>query len=309
MAVVHRPSLDQPASERVWVIANPAAGRGSSTERLAQVREEAERRGLIRFAQTHAPGDEAILTGQAIAAGADVILAVGGDGTCSRVANAIVDSGRDCRLAVVPTGTGNDFAKTLGVENLAANEILDLIQRRDAIRMDLGRVDGYHFLNSCGVGFDASVLEASNNVAFLKGNAVYIYSALAQLFTYRGLDVAINGAAPARMLMITISNGRMLGGAFRIAPTASVLDGKLDVVYIANCSLLQRVRVFTGAVRGTHLGLAAVRSEKRKGLALEFSAPPAMEVDGELRRGNTRSVSIECVPRALSVIAAPGALV
>ena len=271
------------------------------------MRAEATRQGSIHFEQTSAPGDEERLATSALAGGAEAIVAVGGDGTCSRIANAILRSGRPCRLAVIPSGTGNDFAKTLGVRNLEPKELLELVQRGNVTRIDLGRVDGHYFLNSCGFGFDASVLDASNKVRFLKGDAVYIYSALAQLLTYRGVDVKIDGTNPSRLLMVTVSNGRMLGGVFRIAPTASVIDGELDVAYFANCGLFQRIMIFAGAFRGTHLRLASVRSEKRSRLTLELSEPPSMEVDGELLRANTRSVSIECVRGALAVVVAPGA--
>src|SRR3954471_4597606 len=108
--------------------------------------------------------------------------------------------------------------------------------------------------------------------------------------------------------MVTVSNGRFLGGAFRIAPTASIIDGLLDVNYVENCGVLERARIFAGAMRGTHERLRAVRAEKRKALRLEFAKPPLMEVDGELRRASSSVVSIECVPRALSVIAAPTAV-
>jgi diacylglycerol kinase family enzyme len=168
-------------------------------------------------------------------------------------------------------------------------------------------VDGRCFLNSCGFGFDASVLEATKRVRFLKGDVVYVWSALAQLFTYRGIDISIDSTMiPHRMLMVTVSNGRFLGGAFHIAPFASVLDGELDIGLFGDISPIGRVRVFAGAFRGTHLGLRSVESRRARNMTLHFSQPPMMEVDGELRQARSTTVGIECVPRALNVIAAPG---
>jgi len=160
-----------------------------------------------------------------------VIVAIGGDGTCSRVADEILRNEAECQLAVIPLGTGNDFAKTLGVAKMTFTEIAALVSTRNSSRVDVGRVDAEHFLNSCGFGFDASVLEASRHVRFLRGNAVYIYSALAKLFTYKGTYVSTEPSvdrAIRKMLMLTVSNGRYLGGAFCIAPSASPVDGKLD---------------------------------------------------------------------------------
>jgi len=210
-------------------------------------------------------------------------------------------------MAVVPTGTGNDFAKTLGVADYTPEQVVALLALNRPLQMDVGMADGHYFVNSCGFGFDASVLEATQRVRFLKGNAVYIYSALRQLFTYRGLNVSTPGARGGRMLMVTVSNGRHLGGAFLIAPHASVLDGQLDVSLFADCNVVERARIFAGALRGTHLNHPAVRTSRIGSMELTFDTSPAMEVDGELRHATSATVEIKCVPRALSVIAAPGA--
>ena len=288
------------------IILNPAAGKGRARELAPQIRESLGAIGVTDLRRTSAPGDEERLAREAIADGTTTIVAVGGDGTCGRIAGAILESRSSCRLAVVPTGTGNDFAKTLGVAAFSAERIATLVAGNDSQRMDVGLADGHYFINSCGFGFDASVLEATQRVRLLKGNAVYIYSALRQLFTYRGLTVSTPGARGGRMLMVTVSNGRHLGGAFLIAPHASVLDGQLDVSLFADCNVVERARIFAGALRGKHLDHPAVRTSKVRSVELEFDSAPAMEIDGELRHATSRTVEIECVPRALSVIAAPG---
>jgi diacylglycerol kinase (ATP) len=278
---------------------------------LPSIREAFDARGISSFYETTTAGEEAILAQRAIAAGCKTIIAVGGDGTCSQIANAIVDSQSDCALAVFPAGTGNDFAKTIGVSHYNADQIADFVAAGPRTRIDVGVIDGRHFLNSCGFGFDASVLDASNRVKFLKGDAVYIYSALKQLLTYRGLDVSADTLGPrsaARLLMVTVSNGKFLGGAFQIAPHASVTDGKLDVCLIRNSGVLARIRLFAGALRGRHLGLPSVISGNVSELTLNFETAPAMEIDGELRVARSRTVHLQCLPGALSVIAAPGAL-
>jgi diacylglycerol kinase (ATP) len=290
---------------------NPAAGRGRIRSALPGLRAAFSARGITTTYETTASGEEEALAERAIGAGARTIVAVGGDGTCGRIANAILRSGVPCRLAVVPAGTGNDFAKTLGVSRYAPDQIADLVVRGDATRIDTGLADGYYFLNSCGFGFDASVLKASNDVRLLRGDAVYIYAALKQLFSYRGIDVTPSGAPgvePARMLMVTVSNGRFLGGAFKVAPHASVLDGKLDACFFGDSNVGERVKLFVGAMRGTHLGMRSVSAANLQQLALTFPSKPLMEMDGELRRAKSATVELRCVPRALSVLAAPGAL-
>lgn len=209
----------------------------------------------------------------------------------------------------MPAGTGNDFAKTLGVAGATPDEVFRLVARRTTSQIDVGRADGRYFINSCGFGFAASVLEATQRVRFLKGDALYIYSALAQLFSYRALDVTIDGPLRGKgknLLMAVASNGRSLGGAFRIAPMASVTDGKLDFCLVSDTNVLGRVRTFAGALRGTHLDLPGVTSVKSESMSLTFAASPAMEMDGELQQASSRTVRIECIPRALTVVAAPG---
>jgi diacylglycerol kinase (ATP) len=213
---------------------------------------------------------------------------------------------------VVPAGTGNDFAKTLGVDKFDPEAIARLLARGVETRIDVGVADGYYFLNSCGFGFDASVLEASKRIRRLKGNAVYIYAALRQLFSYRGIDVRASGVAGLKqgpMLMVTVSNGKFLGGAFKIAPHASVLDGKLDACFFTDSNVVERTRLFIGAMRGSHLGMQSVTSAGVRELTLTFAVRPSMEIDGELRLARSKTVELRCLPRALAVIAAPGALV
>jgi len=293
------------------LIANPVAGRGAAAGLIQQARARFAEIGIRDLLITKRAGDEEILVNGAIARGVRSFIVLGGDGTCSRVANAILVSGVECIVAVMPTGTGNDFAKTLGVQRASLEDIATLVATGPPCPIDVGFADGRYFLNSCGFGFDASVLEASNHVRLLKGDAVYIYSALRQLFSYRGIDVSATGAPGvkrSRMLMVTVSNGRFLGGAFKVAPYASVLDGKLDACFFGDSNVVERVKLFVGAMRGTHLGMRSVSAASVQHLSLTFKSNPLMEIDGELRRATSSTVELTCVPRALSVIAAPGAL-
>lgn len=291
------------------VLLNPIAGRGVAAKKLKSHAATFAELGISEIFKTEKSGDEARLTLAAIDRGFNTILVAGGDGTCSRVAGAIIESGSACALAILPCGTGNDIAKTLGVDAMPARDIARLVAAGTMTRMDVGRVERHTFLNSLGFGFVASVLEATQHVRLLTGDAVYIYSALAQLFTYRGLSVAadsVPNSGARKMLMLTVSNGRFLGGAFRIAPNASVIDGQLDFGFVGDCNVIDRVRLFAGAFRGTHLSLPSVTAESARAMTLRFSAPPMMEIDGELRRALSSTVKIECAPNALNVIAAPG---
>jgi diacylglycerol kinase (ATP) len=294
------------------IVLNPAAGRGRSTRVLPELRREFERIGISTILETTRSGDEERITLAALERGFSTIVVVGGDGTCGRVANVLMARKSRTTLAVIPVGTGNDFAKTLGVSRCSATDIANLVERHQTTLIDVGLADGYYFVNSCGFGFDASVLEATQSVRYLKGDAVYIWSAIMQLFTYRGQNVSLssNGQTTARkLLMLTVSNGQHLGGAFRIAPAASVTDGLLDVGLFSEAGVVERIRIFAAALRGTHQKLASVETRRLDEMHLAFHDPPMMELDGELRRARSTRVTIECLPRALSVVAASAAVI
>ena len=292
---------------RVAVILNPAAGKGRGAKAEPLVRRAFAAAGVTDVRLTDAAGGERAAARRAIDAGADTLVAVGGDGTWGNVANAILASGADVRLALCAAGTGNDFAKTVGAPaaDFAATARL-AVDGPDA-RVDVGRIEDKHFLNVAGFGFDTAVIEDVAGSTWLSGQLAYPVSALRQLFGYGGLPIAVSsdGAAPGRAtqhLMLIIANGRHFGGAFRIAPGAALTDGRLDAVAIGDAPALGRVRLFAAAARGTHAAHAEVRVEQAAGFRLAFPAPPAYETDGEYNRARSAALEVRCVPRALRVV-------
>ncbi len=293
---------------KIRLIVNPAAGRGRAAKALRRIERTFARERIVEIAMTEKSGDEQRRADSAISDGIETIVAVGGDGTCTRIANAILARQSSCRLAVVPVGTGNDFAKTLGTARLGYAAMARLCTGSSIARMDVGKVDDLYFLNGCGFGIDPEILAASLNETWLRGSSVYIWSALRKLFTYPGLNVtdsAHPGNSELRM-MITVSNGRSLGGSFKIAPGASVCDGLFDVHTFRDAGAGRRLKIFVGALRGTHPDIDEVMFERRTSLSLGFDSPPKMEIDGELRQAKGKAVYVECIPGALSVVAAPG---
>ena len=256
---------------------------------------------------TSRSGDERLLVERALGDGAATIVVVGGDGTWSKAASAILNSGVDCRLGLIAAGTGNDFAKSVGVPagDFAASARL-AVDGPDA-RVDVGRVEDEWFLNAVGFGFDVAVLENAARVGWLSGNLLYAYVALQQLLRYRGLKItcdALEGTTGARQLLLVIANGRCFGGAFQIAPNASLGDGLLDMISIPDASSLERLRLFMRATRGRHVLLPSVVTRQSRSFALEFESPPVYDLDGELRRARASTIGIECVPSALRVVGA-----
>lgn len=297
-------------SEKVCVIVNPAAGRGRGSRLLPLVRAEFARHGVTDVRTTTAAGQEGEIARRALDEGATTLVAVGGDGTWSGVANAILSSGADARLAMLSGGTGCDFAKTVGCPALDLPATVRLAVDGTDTRVDVGRIEDRFFLNVSGFGFDIAVLEDIGRIRWLSGNSVYIYSALRQLLGYQGVDIEVNSdavrRASTRHLMLIVANARNFGGTFRIAPGASLVDGKLDAVAIRNAKPLRRIALFGAAAKGTHVAAPEVEVEQAASFTLRFPEPPAYETDGEYNRARSDEVEIRCVPRALRVVVPEG---
>lgn len=300
-------------SPRVCVIVNPAAGRGRGARALPAVRAAFAGVGITDVRQSTEREGEATIAARAIAEGCDTLVAVGGDGTWSNVANAIMRSGSDCRLALVAAGTGNDFAKTAGAPAHDPIATARLVASGVDRRVDVGRIEDRWFLNIVGFGFDVSVLESVAGIKWLKGDALYVYAALRQLGSYVGSQIAIESAARTRAsaphLMLVISNARHFGGTFKIAPSASITDGLLDAVAISDASPFRRLQLFGAVIRGTHEAMPEVDMELSPRFTLRFPAAPAYETDGEYRRAASATIEVSCVPAGLRLVVPHDAVV
>lgn len=258
---------------------------------------------------TTAAGDELRLAREAALEGAETIVAMGGDGTWGNVARGILESGRDVRLALIATGTGNDFGHSLGLPVTDPRAMARIAVGSASQRVDMGRIDGTAFLNVAGVGIEADVLAASQSVKFLRGPAVYLATAIPKLRTYQPVQcrLSANGTTatkPVAYLAIVVSNGPRFGGGFRIAPGASVSDGLLDLVTVRDAAVGRRARIFVRARLGTHLGQPEVQRKQLNEGVLLFDEAPLMDIDGELRRAASPLVEIECLPGAIRMAVA-----
>ncbi len=260
----------------------------------------------VGYALTTKAGDEARLTLEAIGQGYRTIVAVGGDGTWSKVGNAILGSGVRARLGLVPGGTGCDLAKSLGIPPRDVRACAKIVSAGHVRSIDVGRIESRYFLNIAGFGYDVAVLEDSWNVAYLEGPLLYLYCALRQLGSFPGFPIEMAAdAAPARkrdLLMLVIANARVFGGGFKIAPAAELGDGQLDAVAFANIGLLARLRIMQQLLAGTHGASPHVESLRVRRLELRFPEPPAYETDGEWNRAASSQVHVESVPAALDVL-------
>ena len=312
-------------ARRHFVILNPAAGRRRGQRRLATYQELlAEALADVTFATTGAPGHERDLADRAVEEGYDVVVAVGGDGTWSSVADRIVATGRqDVALGILPSGTGNDFGRNFGYDPRSPHDAVRVLAEGHTRLVDVGRVDSLsapdaapeafatrHFLNVVGFGFDIAVIDAAARARFLKGELLYKVTALRQLSAFEGFDFNLEASMGERRngthLLLTISNGRYFGGGFPIAPGATVTDGLLHACRIGDASPFGRFRLFNLAERGRHVGSDKVEVLADPAFRLTFESPPRFEVDGDVRRARDPIVELSLLPGALKVVAPQG---
>jgi diacylglycerol kinase (ATP) len=291
----------------VYVVFNPQSGKGRGASFVSPVLLGLSAAQRLEHGLTRGPGDEARLTREAIGRGFRRIVAVGGDGTWSNVGNAILASGEPIELGLIPGGTGCDLAKTIGVPLRDVHACCRIVLDGQARTIDVGRVEDRHFLNIAGFGYDVAVLEDSWSVGYLEGSALYLYCALRQLRSYRGfgLEASVDGAPAIRadMLMTIVANARVFGGGFRVAPEADVEDGRLDAVSFENMGFGSRVSALVRLLRGSHFAHPRVSAVRARRLVYRFEAPPTYETDGEWNQARTAEVAVECVPKALRVLA------
>ena len=275
----------------------------------------------VTYSSTTRPGEERDIAEQALAEGYDVIVAVGGDGTWSNVADRLVASGRDdVALGILPSGTGNDFGRNFGHSLKDPRGAVRVLAEGHIRRIDVGRVDTLsasehqpdlwerrHFLNLVGFGFDIAVIDAAKRALFLRGEALYKFTALQQLFRFPGVHVRVESpgyeARELHHLMLTISNGRYFGGGFPIAPDARVDDGWLHACSIGDASGFTRMRLFSLAEKGRHTSSDRVTITGDKAFRLRFRETPRFEMDGDLRTSKTEAVEVRSIPGALKILA------
>lgn len=307
----------------VFAVINPAAGRGRGARRVDHFLSllAAELPGFAHALTTKA-GDERRLTDRAIREGYETIVAVGGDGTWSAAADRIVAAGRPgVRLALLAGGTGNDFGKTFGITFERSREVLRAVREGRTRRIDVGRVhsgggaDGARgggaeegartFLNVVGMGFDIAVIRDAERFPILKGDALYKFCALRQLFRFPGVSLEITGDFEPELsgsfLMVVVANARYFGGSFLIAPEARLDDAHLDLVAIRDAGPARRARLFGLVAGGRHAGQPGVHVVPSRRVSIAFPAPLSYEVDGEVLDA-AGPLTIESLPSALELV-------
>jgi diacylglycerol kinase (ATP) len=285
-------------------VVNPAAGGGRTGRRWPALREEFARlAGGVECVFTTGPGDGRRCAREAVAAGATLVVAVGGDGTLNEVVDAVVGA-PGVTVGLVPTGRGRDAARNLGVALDARAAVRRLADGRDA-RIDLGLAewdDGTrrHFVNAAGVGFDAEVARRARARGGA-GTIPYVLAVVAALRAHRAVAARLEvGGAPGWTGALTaaiVANGAHYGGGMKIAPGADPADGRLDLVVLGAFGRLELLRWLPTVYRGGHVAHPSVRVQPVTRVRVEADAPLPTHLDGE--SGPPSPVTLGVRPAAL----------
>ena len=259
-------------------------------------------------ARTEGPGHGQELAAEAVRQGGRHIIAVGGDGTVHEVANGLLRSDADAALGVVPMGSGNDFAKMVGMYGHDPVRAVARLVTAQSRRFDAGRVFDEWFVNSVGFGFGPAVVRARNRMPNLRGFLSYLVPIVTTFFKFEPplFDVAAPGFRErGYMMMVEVCNGTTAGGSYRFAPDADPADGKMDVCLIRRVSLPRFLLAIPRVMSGTHLTMREVALIKTQKLTIRSPEQPLMlHVDGELREPGVNECTVVLERGRLNVLVA-----
>jgi YegS/Rv2252/BmrU family lipid kinase len=256
---------------------------------------------------TRAPGHARELAAEAAAQGHEVVIACGGDGTINEVAWGLLDT--KATLGILPAGSGNGLARTLGIPRRAPAALLALAQSVSR-PMDVGFVNGKPFVNIAGVGYDAVVaqaFDAHGRRGGRRGLSGYFRMGLRNALGFVAPEVTVTAAGEdwsRRALIVAFANGRQYGGGAEIAPRARLDDGQIDLVTIEFGSVLETVwntpRMYNGRIEG----FRRYRRVLAPAAVLTAQTPLPFHRDGEPEAPATR-IELSVRRHALNVLVPP----
>ena len=307
------------------IIVNPVAGRGAGERAIPQIERMLSGHGLdFDLVRTEAPWHAADLAQEAVAAGYDGVVAVGGDGTANEVLNGLMRAKQagagTCPMGILCVGRGNDFAYGMGVPTdlEAGCQALAQGHRRT---MDVGRVvgglypEGRYFGNGVGIGFDAVVGFEAVKMTRLHGFPSYLVAVLKTVFLYYQAPLvtieydgqtAENLAIKQYSLMISIMNGRRMGGGFMMAPQGQPDDGLFDLCIARQVSRARIFGLIPHFLRGTQATQEPIQTGRTRRVvvtAVEGVLPA--HADGETLCTDGRRLELELLPRQIEIICQP----
>ncbi len=258
--------------KRIFIV-NPNSGGGKALKVVENIKKVCESDNLeYEIFFTDGPND-ATKIAKKFRFSSNIIYSVGGDGTLNEVVNGIV--GTKNMLGIIPCGSGNDFYKTL-------DKIDDEIPL-----IDVGKINNKYFINIVSIGIDA---EVANNVSLMKKiklppSQIYNASIVYTFFKYRfkNIDVEIDTEkVNGKCTILTVCNGQVYGGGYKIAPSASLNDGYFDVYFVDKINKPFIPYIISLLKKGTHESHKKVHKSKATRIKFKCRYDLICNVDGEI---------------------------
>ncbi len=296
--------------EKYNIIVNPIAGRGAAGKAVPEIEEKLKSLGIdYDLILTEYPGHAIQLAADARQIGYSTVVAVGGDGTSNEVINGLMQAGGkgqlQTKLAVLPVGRGNDFSYGMGVSQDLESACQNLVNGCTR-RIDIGFVkggdypEGRYFGNGIGIGFDTVVgFESVKLPPYIHGTPAYLIAAIKTIFLYFNaplLRVEIDGEVFEQpCLLVSVMNGKRMGGSFQFAPDSESDDGLLNLCIVRQVTRLQVLGLMPKVMSGTQAEHDAVRMLTGQNINIEaLNGSLPVHADGETicEAGKTLEVSI-----------------
>ncbi|MFC9244179.1 diacylglycerol kinase [Streptomyces sp. NPDC057136] len=292
-------------TSEITLFVNPTAGRGRGAHAAQPAASALRDAGFSVRTVLGEDADDALRRArEAVDAGTGALIAVGGDGMASLALQAV--AGTTTPLAVVAVGTGNDFARALGLpirDPAAAGRLAARALKEGHVRdIDLGRADERWFGSVLASGFDSRVNDRGNRMRW-GGRFKYDLAILAELAAFKPIPyrIRLGGGAVQEVeaTLIAVGNGSTYGGGMRICADAVMDDGLFDVTVVGDCSRATLLKVFPKVYKGTHLSHPAVTVHRVSSIELVAAGVTAY-ADGEPL--GALPLTATCVPGAVRVL-------
>ena len=301
--------------QKTKLIVNPSADKGRTGRKVEQLQPVVEGLGGADIIATVYPKHASEIARQVAEAGCSLVIAAGGDGTVHEVINGLMQVPQEIRprLGIIPLGSGNDFALSIGIHTNPAAALKQAFSGQPRL-MDVGVFETgqgrrEYFNNTFGMGFDATVTIRTLRLTKIKGFMMYLVAVLQ--------TIALNHSAPMmhiktdietweeETVMLVVCNGPREGGGFLVVPGADPSDGILNYASINHVSRLMMLRLVPEVMKGTHGRFKQVRMGQFHQLQLQAEMPITIHADGEVIcdfDSDVSNVTVEIVPGALQVM-------
>lgn len=323
---------------KLWIIANPSAGRGRCARLLPELRASLAITGHeIQWRISDSQEHLTRLARSGVEQRVDAIVACGGDGTVHYILQALLEGNSPfpipnpqqiqnpqspipnglelgawnlefsppgtVALGIIPVGRGNDLARSLGLP-LDYRNVGEVLRRGKTRRLDVAKAGGRVYASVAGAGFDAEVTALANqDSAWLRGKAVYVNAVFRTLarFTPKRLEIEYDDRRfVGEAMFVAVGNTTSYGGGLKIVPQAQPDDGWLDICIAKKTTKLELLRQLPSAYKGRHVHHPAIEIHRARRVTISSPDPVALFGDGEFLQ--PLPVTIEVIPQALQVI-------